>query len=1281
MQGRHIISLFTGFLLSGAFCANAQDAQFSYHISNVNVQAFAQDADGYIWIGTARGLNRYNGTNYAIFYAGSGAEELNSNNILSLTLDSSGRLWTGTECGIGYYEDGRFHHYANTIYNPTSQILELDADTVVGMGKDGPISFRKDDLNTPVGRFSDDGTSWLQDALVSGSGDLWFPRISGSTTFLDVLDKDLHRIEEFNLGHGLQVSGLAERPTHTLWAATSRGIRCFDSRARTPIPTPQPLTDLVAGHQILFLLPYKENNLLIGLAGKGLFSYNTAAGTVMQVVPEQHLTAPSYVCFVDRDDNIWLSDKQSDICFYADRRPYTHLSLSENPLLQGRISHMAFDREGYLWLRANNRICSLDPETGQFLWISPGPSGGGGMLIDASGRLDVISADKRSVLQYQISRGSATLTRTFPLEGEAFSISEDANGQIWLSLNRRLAVIAPDGTTDYLSGPEGVPFTMTLSSQESRRVFLFTVRDSIYEILPDRTFRRIGGSELASTDAVAVGRNGVLWCGTYSDGILRYDESSGRSEHFDSASGMPATNIKALLEDNEGNIWFSTSEHITRYDPVRRLFSTLHDDRFSNGRFYDLISCAKAPDGRLYFGGTGGITVIDPSMPIPERGGTPLFFEYIAVNGKQQPTDVRELHLDWRENTLTFRFSGLDFESGSLLSYAYRLDGLDRDWQYGTTNVQAIYTQLPAGQYCFRARVREQNGLWSPRELLLPVTIRPAPWASWWARTLYLLLGLGLLGTGVWFLIRLREQRSQLAIAKQREEMKQQHIDFVTNISHEFRTPLSMIYAPVKELAKHPLDERDRGLVDTIFRNAERLRGLSEQILSTQGGRQEHEALKIRQNDLVSVANGMVGNFAYAAGQKRQSLRSVMPESLIGWFDTEKVSKILGNLVSNAIKYTPEEGHITVRLEQDGETARIAVEDDGIGIPENKREKIFERYERLGAENTGVIGSGIGLNYARGLASLHKGSLTFTPNTGQGSIFTLEIPFNKEAYADADIDETDYRPVQEAADDSGEEKEGTLLIAEDTNEIRYFLRDLFAPRYRVILAPDGLEAEENLKLALPDLVLSDVIMPGKTGYALCSDIKENPDWCHIPVILLTAKADAQSNIEGMRHGADAYIPKPFDPDVLMAAVESQIRNRRLIQNRVLNLTSTTIQEPEKAEEAHLSAPDRAMIGRIHAWLDANLDNEQIGVQELARELGMSYSSLYAKLKGLTGKTPQAFMANYRMNIARELLLAGELNVSEVAYRVGSSSPSTFSREFKKHFGYPPSQAGHRDCAA
>lgn len=1265
--------LLAGITLTIAISLQAQNAQFSRHISNHEIQTFAQDAQGYIWMGTARGLNRYNGTSYTTFYAGSGDFDLHSNNILSLYQDSDGRLWTGTECGLGYYENGRFHQFANAVFNPTSQILELDKEKIVAIGLNGLISFRKEDINTAVDRFMDNGTSRLNNATISSIGEVWLARNSADSCYLSILDSHLRRIEEHFLGMHQNVLSIVKRPGRTLWVATADDILTFDEYSRNQRPTPAALKKLVHQEQILFLQPYQENSLLIGLAGLGLFSFDIDSEAVTQLVPEQHLDAQNYVCFVDRDNNIWLSDKESDVLFYAYNRPYAHFSPGENPLLNGRISHLAFDREGYLWMRSGSRLCSMDPSSGKILWISPSPTASSGLLIDSHGNLDCISDSKRAVEQYRLSGGKASLIRSIPLKGDAFSISEDTEGKLWLSLSRQLAIIGPDGKPEYISGPERIPFTMILGDPSTKRVFLFTVKDGLYEILPEGSFRQIGDKSLASSDIVMVARDGTLWCGTYNDGLIRYNERDGSLEHFDETSGMAATGIKSLLEDAEGNIWVSTSEHISKYDAGTRTFSTFHDDRFSGGRFYDLVSAAAGPDGRLFFGGTGGITVIDPSAAVSSRKETALQFEYLAVNGEQFPSGAPALDLSWKENSLDFRFSGIDFEAGSLLNYSYMLEGYDKDWQYRSSDVEAAYSQVPAGRYVFRARVREQNGQWSPQELRLPITIHPAPWASWWARLLYFLMSAGLLVGGIWFFLRLRAQRSKLAIAQQREEMKQQHIDFVTNISHEFRTPLSMIYAPVKELSKHSLPEEDKRLVSTIARNAEHLRGLAEQILSTQGGRQENEALHIRQNDLVSVVRSMAGNFAYAAQEKGQELKVDVPESMIAWFDTEKVSKILGNLLSNAIKYTQEGGQITVCLMKEDNHACIRVVDDGIGIAEDKRDRIFERYERLGAESTGVIGSGIGLHYARSLALLHKGALEFRPNEPAGSIFTLTLPVNRAAYDEAQVDETAYIPPAEVTLEDTGEKDGTLLIAEDSDEIRYFLRDLFAPHYRVILAPDGQEAEENLKLALPDLVLSDVIMPRKTGYALCAAIKENPQWCHIPVVLLTAKADAGSNIEGMRAGADAYIPKPFDPDVLMAAVESQLRNRRLLQSRVLNLTSTTLQEPEKAEEAHLNASDKALLEKVYAWMDAHLDDETTGVQDLAQELGMSYSSLYAKLKALTGKTPQAFMMHYRMNIAMELLKEGELNVSEVAYKVGSSSPSTFSREFKKHFGFPPSQ--------
>ena len=747
-------------------------------------------------------------------------------------------------------------------------------------------------------------------------------------------------------------------------------------------------------------------------------------------------------------------------------------------------------------------------------------------------------------------------------------------------------------------------------------------------------------------------------------------------EQFDVSSGLLDNTIKSVVEDGNGNIWFSTTTHISRYDARSHTFATFHDRHFTGSQFYDLISAAAGPDGKLYFGGSGLLTVVDPQAELPRSREIPLRLESVIAGGQSQPEDSPSLRLKWNENTLDVRAAGIDFNAGSLLNYAWKLDGYEKDWMYGSSPIHAIYSYLPAGSYTFRARVREQSGNWSPQEITLPVRVLPSPWASPWAKLLYWLVGLGLLGAGIWFVIRIRTQEERLALAEQREELGRQHIDFVTNISHEFRTPLSMIYAPAKQLGKQDLGPEANDLVRTINRNADRLRNLSEQLLGSNGRQPGRERLTVRQNDLVSVVRSLASNFIYASSEKQQTLSVQLPETLLGWFDTEKIGKIVGNLLSNALKYTPEGGHILLRLDRDSSDAVLMVIDDGIGIPKDRRNRIFDRFDRLGAEESTVAGSGIGLNYAQKLARLHKGLISYTPNEPVGSVFTFRFPVGHEAYSSDGIDDrTEFIPEEKLSSEADRRDLPMVLVAEDTDEIRRFLHSLLSPHYRVVLASDGMIALDSLKLSLPDLVLSDVIMPNITGIGLCNAIKSNPDWAHLPVVLLTAKADAESSIEGMKTGADAYIPKPFDPDYLLAVIDSQLANRRRIQERILNLTSGSTEKAAALEEARLSPADKKLLDRIHALLDSHLESEGFNVAELAGEIGMSYSSLYAKIKALTGKTPQAFMATYRMNIAMNLLRSGQYNVSEVAFRVGSSSPDTFSREFKRHFGYPPSQVG------
>ena len=1265
-------------LLSAGILSFGQVAQFSYHVSDTDVRAFAQDDRGYIWMGTANGLNRYNGTSYGIFHSGNAEGDLSNDNIRTLLMDSAGDLWIGTESGLSVMRDGKFINANETIYNPVSKILELDDERIVCMGKDGFIAFRKEDLGAG-GRYYEGGVSWLENIIISSSGDIWFTMDRSDSTYVCILDRDLNLQRRHFIGMGTGVSAICETNPSTIWVATDKsGVICFDGRSRTRIPVPAGMNTVHNQGEILFLVPERKGDgLLIGIRDAGIRRYNPSAGTLTSILPSQRLQSPSYTCFVDKDNNIWLSDKQEEVYFYADQRPYESL-LPVSGRDRIMTARLAFDNDGLLWQRNGDKVVCIDPANGNTIYRSGDDMSVNAIFMDSGGFLWIMS--KEVLSRYRVASGTLTLDRFYDIGEDVYSLSEDATGQIWLTMSRKLGIISPSGQLSFDDGPS-VPFSLLLSDPNSKRVFMFTVRNGLYEVHPDRTYTPVGDEKLRNLNYVITAKDGSLWCGTYNEGIIHYDEESGMMERFGTEQGIVDNSIRSIIEDDEGNIWFSSAEHITKYNRQNMTFSTIHDELFSGGKSYNLVSCAKSPDGHLYFGGTGGITVVDPKANIPQKNDIPLFVEYLSAGGKQLPDTTPELKLDYKSNILTIRFSGIDYESGSLLNYSYKMEGYEDDWQYISQYVQAVYSYLPAGEYTFRARVRLQNGLWSSNEINIPITIKAAPWASRFAKIMYLLLFIAVIGVIIQIVSRLRTQKERLDLAVKREELKQQHIDFVTNISHEFRTPLSMIYAPAKELAKSDLSKQNSRLVEAICRNAEQLKNLSEQILSSSGSRREQESLQIRQNDLVSVIRNMVGNFSYAAQEKNLSLKMEGPDSCLGFFDTEKVSKVCGNLISNAVKYTPEGGHVTVSVSKDGDTATISVKDDGIGIPENKRGKIFDRYERLGAENTSTIGSGIGLNYAYNLAKMHKGDLVYRPVETGGSDFVFTLPISKGSYDESQIQSSGFKFNDKPATESNEEKDGTIFVVEDNDEIRSFIVELLAPRYNIFPSSNGLEAEDNLNVMVPDLILSDVIMPGKGGYDLCRDIKDNPDTCHVPVILLTAKTDAKSSVEGMKAGADAYIGKPFDPDYLIATVETQIKNRRRLQDRVLNLTSASIiEEPQSVEDAGLNPKDKALLDKIHAVVDDNLENDSFNVADLADKLAMSYSSLYAKVKGLTGQTPQVFISTYRMNTAMSLLKAGELSVSEVAYKVGASSPFSFSREFKKHFGFPPSHVAKTDSS-
>lgn len=577
------------------------------------------------------------------------------------------------------------------------------------------------------------------------------------------------------------------------------------------------------------------------------------------------------------------------------------------------------------------------------------------------------------------------------------------------------------------------------------------------------------------------------------------------------------------------------------------------------------------------------------------------------------------------------------------------------------------------------------------QSLGVPETQVESPWFSPTAWVFYIFLIPILISYGreAYRYVRHREKRIQLA--EEQQELHEQHMHFVANISHEIRTPLTLISAPLKELIAHnELNDHDRELLGIMQRNVQRLNMLAEQILNNSNHGKDDRVLHETFGDISAFVENITNNFRFYAHEKSLHLTfDSKTNGQQGYFDMEKVEKIVSNLMSNAMKYTPEGGDIVVRVCLDQSNAVVIVKDTGIGVTDSRQREMFRRFNRLdmSAIDPSSKGFGVGLHYAQCLAFLHHGRLSYEPNVPKGSRFTLSIPY-KEPVQEKAVEVIDASTPQAehaatVAQESSAHREvdenlPTILLTEDDYEMRGYIQLLLDEDYNVIVAGDGEEALEKLKLNVPDLVLSDVVMNRMDGFELCQRIKESPDYGYLPVLLLTAKSDLDNRKHGIDCGADAYIGKPFDPYYLKSVIASILENRQRIQRIIRSMTHvepvTTASEgaPEGNAEPLLSERDRAFLNHFHKLLSDHLEDENLNVTQLAEEMNLSYSSLYARVKDLTGQSPQVFLNTYRMNIAMELLQTHNYTVSEVCYKVGASSPANFARSFKKQFGRVPS---------
>ena len=846
--------------------------------------------------------------------------------------------------------------------------------------------------------------------------------------------------------------------------------------------------------------------------------------------------------------------------------------------------------------------------------------------------------------------------------------------------------------------------------------------------------------------------DGTIWIGTYGNGICKYseNENGGSFINYTQQNGLCNNVAYGIEEDTEGNLWISTDNGLSKFDPVNETFQNyFSSDGLLSDQFYWSASCSDDA-GNLYFGGVEGLNYFNPAefesypnIPQPVFTQFSVFSEPVIIGEKYHSkvilkapiSETNEIELSYKDAVFSIEFSALDYFQPGKIKYAYQMEGVDQNWVEVSSNRRfANYTNLSGGQYVFKVKAANSDGIWSDNYAALTITIVPPFWETAWFQVLAVLFII----TMVLIYIRyrtqfLKEQKRKLEqqvrertfkIEEQKEELEKQNqqiaqqrdevielnekvklvnqlrLRFFTNISHEFRTPLTLIIDPLEQLMKNmKTDANTQNTLNIINRNAQRLLHLINQLLYFRRIETGKLKLNVSKGNLQVFLHGIFESFKDLAEHQKINYRFIETEiNEETWFDAEKVENVFYNLLSNAFKNTPTSGSITLKVEKINEDwddciaapfVAISVIDTGRGISEEHMPHIFNRFYKdvESGKQTDFTSSGIGLALTYEIIQALNGEIKVQSQPRKGSTFTVCIPYSKKRYESDQINETNVpaeiniegrinvltehivaRNTNYELDEvtSGNKTKPTILIVEDNFDLRSFLLQTLRSEYRVLGAENGKIGLEMAKKYSPELIVSDVMMPVMDGIELCSRLKKNIQTSHIPIILLTAKNMVESWIEGLETGADDYIPKPFNLQILEIKMRNIIESRRKIKN----IFSSP--EPVAPEKLSSNKLDEEFITKAYQILEKNYNESNFSVEQFAREMFVSRSLLYKKIKALTNLNITDFINSYKLKKSVELIKSTDQSISEIAFKTGFNDPKYFSRIFKKFYGTSPS---------
>ena len=1274
-------------------------------LSSSLINCLCQDKNGDIWIGTRNGLNKYNGLMVQTFrYDSADSCSLASNIVNALLQDREGHLIAGTQSGVQVFDwdSGTFSAPLATTEgiayrdNVNSVIQRSNGEVWVSGNRIFKIVFPES--GKPSLAYRDYSVENLEGTLYEDSaGNLWLAKYNDGLYRLGDDGTVLHLPQ--NLFGGATLS-VCSGPDRKLYLANNQGeVMSLNVTDNSLVTYESGALQGVWGGTIHYL---KNGKVLVGTDGKGCFLLDPASGSISPYIIENsrlHSSALKPHAFLeDQEGNLWIGLYEKGVLMVpVQANPFRYLgrdSADADVVGSSSITSLLFDKAGFLWVGTDNDgiyVLDRDRHLKRHYSVAEGlPPTIFGLTEDSRGNVWFGSFTK-GVWQVDARTGHirrSTAFSSFPNEDHSiYDMQEDARGRLWMAtmgfglyyydmkaggfvvpeITRNLVlnrwqndVLACEDGTLWVASFGGL-YELDVRSRDIRLIRHLLPGHVVYTLYDD---------------------GDVLYAGM-ADGLAVIDPSGGEPRVYTTQDGLPDNNISAILSATPGQVWISTGSGLARFD---RRADKIEGYYAGDGiRIWEFSwnTAAVSPEEDLYFGGQEGIVYFDPDQVSKQvRKWTPRIVGFQTPNHNFPVTEDLQYTLDHDAKTCTVYFTTAEYHAPEGLVYAYSTDR--RNWSLLHRGQNSVtLSDLKPGNYSFSVKVIDDTLESDP--VSVSIRVQRPWWGSTAAIIAYILLALLLLG----FIYRLWRQqwldRQELTRQKQVQLANEEKVRFFINMSHEIRSPMTLVMAPLQKLMEtdtDPVRQRSYAVMD---RNSRHILQVVNQMLDLRKAEQGQMKMCFSPVNLVEFCSSVCSMFQEQARLQGQSLsfRYAGTNALEVWMDRSYLDKVLINLLSNALKFTPSGGTIGVLAWNDADKAVIEVKDSGTGMSQKTLEKAFQRYYQ---EDPTVSGSGIGLNLAQMIVRLHHGTITAANNAnGPGSVFTVTLPLGNAHLSDEEMAPRPNADLAAADDPAGipvlpelsggdtpaghARRHRTLLLAEDNADIRQYLRDELSDEYQILECVNGKEAYDQILRRTPDLVISDVIMPQMDGFELCRKIRHNPNVGHLPVILLTAKVLEQDRIDGLDVGADAYLTKPFNIEILRKTVSNLLKSRSRLK---VSYSEPKVKDSD-IKDVGIKTPDDRLLERVLRVVNERLDDPELTVDAVAHEVGLSRVHLYRKIKELTNMTPNEFIKNLRLKKAAEMLSTAKYSIAELSDAVGFSSANYFATAFKNLYGMTPSE--------